>query len=381
MSVLVTHAHNRLAYYTTRILAKHDIKVTCASEFPLATCYFSRYSTDHFTYPSPWKQPEQFVEKIIEEIERRDIEVLMPVHREGYVLSKYKEELDYIVNFPYSPYPDVVSVNDKRDYIETAARAGLKTPRTIAPNSLNHLKEMAPILQYPAVIKLPRSHGRIGMSTVKDPTDLIDTYAKTLHRFRISAKDEHPIVQEYVRGTDIDIQMLFNHGKLRAKFSMLFPRYFYRFEYENKEATESLLRLGKHLKWHGVISGTPIIEEDTGVAYLVDVNPRFSGALGFANMCGVELPYLLYRMAIEGDIESVLDYRRGLESRYFWGEMCDAFKSINRGEWKQASDILTCKAPLDYWDKTDPLPFFTIPAYTLTQLIRTGKLQPLVEKY
>jgi hypothetical protein len=32
MSVLITHAHNRLAYYAARCLAKHGIKITCASD-------------------------------------------------------------------------------------------------------------------------------------------------------------------------------------------------------------------------------------------------------------------------------------------------------------------------------------------------------------
>jgi hypothetical protein len=104
MSVLVTHAQIRTAYYVTRCLAKNGIKVVCASEFPLAASFFSRYCIDHFTYPSPWKRPEQFVQKIVNEIKERDIDVLMPVHREGYILAKYKDQLERHVKFPSPEY-------------------------------------------------------------------------------------------------------------------------------------------------------------------------------------------------------------------------------------------------------------------------------------
>jgi predicted ATP-grasp superfamily ATP-dependent carboligase len=387
MSVLVTHAHNRLAYYTTRILGKHDIKVVCASEFPLATCFFSRYCTHHFTYPSPWEQPKQFIDKVIEEIEKQEIDVLMPVHREGYILSKYKDILDQHVKFPYSPYAKIVSVNDKKMLTEIAKKASVRTPKTATPSNLDQIKETTHNLRFPTVIKLRRGHGGRGMSIVKDPTQLTDKYLRTLKRFKISSPEDYPIIQEYIQGEYESLGMLFNHGKLRAKFSTKgHPTRVqdYRYLYEadgDPGPTEALTKLGDHLKWHGIIHGGFITEKDTDLTYLLDINPRFWGGTSFAALCGIEFPYLLYQIAMEGDVEPELDYQEGLKGRWFWGDLSNIPKYTQTREWKKIYAILTCREPLDFWDQTDPLPFFILPIYYLTQALNTGTMLPLIEKY
>ncbi len=380
MSVLVTHGHNRLAYYATRCLAKHDIKVTSASEFPLAATFFSKYCTDHFTYPSPWKQPDQFVQKMIEEIERRDIDVLMPVHREGYVLAKYKDELDDHVEFPYSPYSKIVSVNDKKTMIDVAEKAGVRTPKTIAPSNLDQVKETESTLQFPVLIKLRRSYGGIGMSQVNSQSRFTETYLKTVQRFRLST-GEYPIIQEMIRGTSASIEMLLDQGKLVAEHGIGKTRYYARYGYEDPEAIESLHRLGKHLNWHGMLSASLVIEKDTKTTYFTDINPRFSGALGHAILSGVELPYLLCQIAVDRNVKPVTHHNRDMKARYLWGDLSHIPKYIRSQDWEQVLDIITSRSKLDFWDKSDPAPFFTIPAYHLSLLIQYGTMQPLIEKY
>jgi biotin carboxylase len=385
MSTLITHAHNRLAYYATRILAKHGIKVTCASEFPLAATFFSQYCTDHFTYPSPWTKPKKFVDRIIEEIERRDIEVLMPVHREGYILARYKDTLDRYVKFPYSSYSKISSINDKKTMNETATKLGVRTPSTATPDNMSQVKEVENTLQFPVLIKLRRGHGGIGMTKVDNPSQLSSAYLKTLNRHKISKPTDHPIIQEWIEGKNLQSGMIFNQGRLRAKYSQLSPTdsltYTSRVEHENQEATDSLKRIGEHLDWHGPLSATFVLDEENNLPYLTDINPRFCGNLSSAEMSGVEMPYLLYRIATEGDVEPKLEYKRGLISRCFWRDMSRAVKGIRRRQWGPTYRILIKDGKPDFWEPQDPLPFLTLPIYTFSQLIRTGTLHPLLEKY
>ena len=381
MSVLVTHAHNRLAYYTTRCLAKHGIKVTCASEFPLAASFFSRYCTDHFTYPSPWTKPEHFVEKIIEEIKKRDIEVLMPVHREGYILAKTKDRLEELVTFPYSSYEKIISICDKRILNDTARKAGVRTPKTLTPHNIDGIEEAGSTLRFPVILKLPRSHGRIGASIVNEPEELVDAYLKTVRLFNLQSSTDQPIIQEFISGEVIEWEMLFNHGKLRAKHSYLTPRDYLRIEFEDQLASRDLNKLGAYLKWHGILSGSLIVEDGTCQSYLTDVNARFNGGLSLAIMSGVEFPHLLYRMAINEEVDPILNQKKGLTNRWLWGDLADIPKNIRKNKWNKIIEILSCQAPLDFWEKNDPTPFFTIPIYYLTQLIRHGTMQPLIEKY
>ena len=381
MSVLVTHAHNRLAYYATRCLSRQGIKVTCASEFPLAACFFSRYCTDHFTYPSPWKHPDLFVKKVINEIEKRDIEVLMPVHREGYILSKYKDVLDQQARFPYPSYSKIVSVNDKMMMIDIAEKAGFKTPTTIAPNSLQQVKEAKSILHFPVLIKLRRGHGGIGMTLVNNPKDLVDEYRQTLQKFKPSTEEEYPIIQEYIQGHYVSPRMLFNHGRLRAKHSISKIREEVRTEYKDPKATSATQKLGENLNWHGMINTNLIIKENTDQPYLFDLNPRLDGSISHAIISGIKFPYLLYRMAIDGDIEPALDYERNRKTRFFWGDLFNIPKFIQKRKWKEIGKIMTCQATPEFWDPTDPIPFLAIPIYSLVTLLGHGTMQPLIEKY
>lgn len=385
MSVLVTHAHHRLAYYTARCLAKHGIEVTCGSKFPLAACFFSKYCTDHFTYPSPWEHPDLFVGKVIEEIEKRDIEVLMPVYREGYVLSRYKDELDRCTKFLYPSFSDIIAVNDKANLVKIAEDASINIPKTIIPKELDCLEEEKSQLRFPVMIKLRRGHGGIGQSIVKDPSKLVTAYLKTLHNHKITSKEEYPIIQELLTGKKLYLGMLFNHGEPRASFSHHTIRRYrgatHAVQYEDPRANEQLLRLAEHLKWHGIISADFFIEEKTETPYLTDINPRFWGSLYLDIRSGVEFPYLLYRMTIDGDIPPVTEYTKGLQGRWLLGEIASLIENTKKGDWNQVQNILTNQAPIDCWDPNDLTPFFLLPLHPLTRLIRHRTIQPPTEKY
>jgi predicted ATP-grasp superfamily ATP-dependent carboligase len=264
---------------------------------------------------------------------------------------------------------------------EIAQEVGIRVPKTITPSNLDQVREAKSNLHFPVLVKPRRGHGGIGISKVNKPSQLPDIYLKTIRRFNISKPTELPIIQEFIQGKTLEMGMLFNHGELVAKFSYLVPRLFFRLEHEDPESTDTLYRLGKHLKWHGRIHAGFIIEETTHRSYLVDINPRHSGVVGYAIMSGVEFPYLLYRIALDGKVEPVLKYERETTSRWLWGDLYNLLKYIRRGELDQALEVLKCRAPLDFWDPSDPIPFLTLPAYYLTQLFRTGTMQPLIEKY
>ncbi len=387
MSVLVTNAHHRLAYYTARCLAKHSIEVTCASEFPLATCFFSRYCNDHFTYPSPWTNPDQFVEKIIEEIKKRDIEVLMPVHREGYVLAKYKDQLDQHINFPHPTYPQIIAVNDKARLIETANKAEIRIPETAIPNNLDQIEEIKTQLQFPVIIKLRQGHGGIGQTIVQNPTNLEAVYLKVLNKYKITKKEEYPIIQQYLPYQTISVSILFNHGNPRSKFGLFHPeadgiiRFGYYIGNEHQDAEETLCRLATHLNWHGALNSQFKLDPKGGPPYLLDINPRFSGSLGSAIMDGSEFPYLLYQIATTGDTQPNLKKPKNKPTRWLYGDLSNIPKYLKKGNIEQVLRILTCRATLDFWDPSDPVPFFILPIYNLTQLLKTGTIQPLIEKY
>ena len=62
-------------------------------------------------------------------------------------------------------------------------------------------------------------------------------------------------------------------------------------------------------------------DEGTGRFYLMEVNGRFWGSLQLAIDAGVDFPKLLVAAATGGLPAPALDYRIGVRSRWWWGDV------------------------------------------------------------
>jgi hypothetical protein len=54
---------------------------------------------------------------------------------------------------------------------------------------------------------------------------------------------------------------------------------------------------------------------------LMEINGRFWNSLPLAIASGVDFPFLLYRMAVEGDVAPVHAYRCGVQCRWLLGDL------------------------------------------------------------
>ena len=63
------------------------------------------------------------------------------------------------------------------------------------------------------------------------------------------------------------------------------------------------------------------------------------------------------------------------------GELVSLIENTKKGDWNQVQNILTNRAPIDYWSPNDLIPFFLLPLPPLTRLIRHRTIQPPNEKY
>jgi len=65
---------------------------------------------------------------------------------------------------------------------------------------------------------------------------------------------------------------------------------------------------------------------------LMEINPRFWGSLELAVVSGVDFPYLLYQMAVNGDVEPVTDYKIGKKVRWLLGDFLLFLSTKNKLE-------------------------------------------------
>src|SRR5258705_44770 len=81
------------------------------------------------------------------------------------------------------------------------------------------------------------------------------------------------------------------------------------------------LRLLDALDWQGVAMIECKREHETGRQVVMEINGRFWGSLQLAIDSGVDFPSLLVRCAAGESVPGHRDYRVGVRSRWFWGDV------------------------------------------------------------
>jgi predicted ATP-grasp superfamily ATP-dependent carboligase len=84
---------------------------------------------------------------------------------------------------------------------------------------------------------------------------------------------------------------------------------------------EYAMRLLRRLRWHGVAMVEFKREAGTGIPFLMEINGRFWGSLQLAVDAGIDFPILLVGLYKGGVIQPRQDFRIGIRSRWFLGDV------------------------------------------------------------
>src|SRR5659263_41171 len=156
--VLVTDGRSRASLAVVRSLGKRDLKVTCGEAFNCST-FYSKYS-ERFLYPPPDKQPELFIESILDLVKTKKFEAIIPVRDDAtLLLSKNKDLFKDIVNIPVADYETLCIGRDKSQTIKLALKNNVPCPKTYFPENANDLLRFQDELEFPLVIKPHESSG------------------------------------------------------------------------------------------------------------------------------------------------------------------------------------------------------------------------------
>lgn len=179
--------------------------------------------------------------------------------------------------------------------------------------------------------------------------------------------------------------MLFNQGEPRAICAYKNIRVFpitggpstARVSIRHPKMEKYAITLLKELDYHGVAEVEFIVDKKTKEPFLMEVNPRFWGSVNQAIRAGVDFPFLLYTMAMEGDVQPVFTYKVGIKTRWMLG---DSRALVDYIRTKKRVEILKDFFKLygQYYDDisfSDPLPTIMEIMIPIMNFIKTGKLK------
>lgn len=332
MSVLVTNASGAKGLVVTRSLGKNNIDVTNTDSETYSAAFFSRYSKNYFLTPPAAKYPDEFIEATLNYIKNNNIDLLMPVNSvETLLISKYKDMFTQHTNLPFEDYSKMIKLHDKGKLSEVAEELNIPIPKTYKIEDLEEVEGLSNKLHFPVVIKLKNSTSSKGIEYAHSQKEFILKYKETVTKFNLTPLN-YPLVQEYIPGEGYGVSLLMNHGDLRALFAHRRLREYpitggpstLRESIRHPEMEEIAIKLMEYFDWYGVAMVEFKLNKHTNKPFMIEVNPRFWGSLNQAIYSGVDFPYLLYKMAIDGDIKPVLEYKVGVKTRI----MMNDFRSI-----------------------------------------------------
>ena len=306
-----------------RSLGARGFHVTVGEKTRLATALFSRYCSGRMIYPSPSGKRELFLDCLEDELARGGYDALFPMEWTTQALLTdpfNRRRFERYTRIPFVNADLADLVNDKADLMRYAKTCGVDVPETIFMKGNEDLGRIADTIDYPVVIKPRISSGSRGLVYADDRSKLLENYPAVHERYPF------PIIQEYIPGSEVyGVAMLLNfQSQVRASFVYKRLRSYpvaggpstLRVSVKRGDLSDIAGHLLQSLKWTGVAHVEFKIDPRNGRPKLLEVNPRFWGSLALAIEAGIDFPFLLYKLAVEGDVEPVNDYAKGVMCRW-----------------------------------------------------------------
>lgn len=344
-NVLVLDGMWNKSLAAVRSLGIRGMRVTAGEHTVFAASIFSRYCARRVIYPSPASSPARFMRWLLRELRSRPYDMVMPTeYSTQQLLAANREKIIELTRLPVAEETLTANIHNKAWLLRHAMAAGIPCPAT---EFFDDVTRLHADFEYPVVIKPRESSGSRGIVIVKTKDEFIPAY-KAVH-----ARYPNPLVQEYIpNGGAYGVGALFNRScEPRAAFVYKRLREYpvsggpstLRESVRNNEIKDLALHLLKSLGWTGLAHVEFRVDSRDNKPRLMEVNPRVWGSMHLPVISGMDFPYLLYRMAMDGDIKPQWFYKTGVRCR--WLVHGDALHLL--------SQLCRLKLPPGFFERND----------------------------
>lgn len=302
MAVMVLDGHSRAAVETVQSLGQAGVSVDVSAETDECLAFHSKYVRRKFHQPS---QPfsSVFVNWLQSLDAKHGYELIVPCTEASLLGLRNVPAGDRLRTKAVLPSDEALDIAlDKQRTHQLAARLGLSVPESVLIESAENIPA---VNQYPVVLKPVRSKLNVGGELVTLAPIIASNEAQRSSWLNRWLPLTAVIQQEYLVGRGLGVELLFERGQEVWHFahqrihelpltggastyrrSLLPPA----------QALADSRKLLRALEWHGVAM-VEFKVDARGVAWLMEINPRFWGSLALSIDAGVNFPAGLLRMA------------------------------------------------------------------------------------
>lgn len=375
--VLLINANNNVALTIARGLGHAGVPVCGVGWDNGGVGLHSRYFTSRTRINDYMSLTEDTLKRIVSDTGARHI---MGMDEEVLLhLNNFREELESSAKFLFPENSVLIRAFDKAITLQYAEKLGIDCPKTTQIKWAEDVEEIIGGVRFPVVLKYPTSnranlppHLRFAYRIIAGHPELKDVLEGCIHH------GVFPLVQEYIRGNGIGVELCLYNGEVVAAFQherihelpLSGGASVYR---KSVPLSNNLLRqsvaLLRMMDWDGVAMVEYRKDPETGRIVLMEVNGRFWGSLPLAVKAGVNFPFVLYQTLGQGLNVRPISYRENVKVkqsgghiRWLWQALIvrrrlppEGFMTRRRVLWEF---ILSCDPRVGFdveeWD--DPIP-------------------------
>jgi protein-tyrosine-phosphatase/predicted ATP-grasp superfamily ATP-dependent carboligase len=322
--VLVLGKDTRAALSVIRSLGRRGLEVHVAWCDPRSPAARSRYVSALHRIPPPSLHDVGWRDRLLELLGRENFDLVIPCNDPAILpLQRHRKDLAAFQSTLYLLDDRAFRVAfDKLESYELARSLGIPVPRRVHASHLEDLPRVLASFSLPVLVKprasftVERLASKHHVRWARSPQELTSLVQACLPLGAVA-------VEERVSGRGVGVEVLAHQGEVLVAFQHVRLHEppggggsSYRRSAELDpgllQATQTLL---KALGYTGVAMVEFKVDSDRGTWAFIEINARFWGSLPLALAAGVDFPYYLYEMWVEGKREFPSGYRRGIYCR------------------------------------------------------------------
>lgn len=360
-SVLITVGENNLLMFVVHCLSQvKGIKIYIIGRKEFSDIKHSNKISNYTYYPN-LNEGVNWVEGIKKEIEKFNIDLIMPIDEYGIRKTiKYRNlivPLCKVVILPSLESFDIA--NDKELLWKHMQEHEIPCPKTYLGSEM--LNE--DIISFPVLIKPIEGGGGKGIFTIKDKEAYRDYFLDNKINYSY-------LIQSYVTGYDIDCSVLCDKGQVLAytiqKGTLVgendfVPKIGVEFLI-NEELLAIVKKLMLSLNWSGLAHIDMRFDKNDNTFKVIEINPRCWESIEASEIAGVNFPYLHALKSLNFEF----DKPKYKQVKYL--NLLGLSKTFKNNKWFLFNfRFILNNTPVKYFKK-DPLPLLYIIYYKIKSL-------------
>ncbi len=384
MRVLITGLFEPAALFAIRRLSELGHEVVAAEGHRLAYAGFSKHVARRVRVPNMRHAPRRYAEAVLHEIEAGNYDIYFPSFEEIILLSHERERIQTATRTAMMDTQTLLTLHDKARLDRMAREIGVATPTTYAPRNMAEAKEILASVPLPAIIKMHQTSSAAGLRQASTRKELETYYAEVI-RVNELPENDLPLIQEPIVGPTTCTLHLCDHGRVLGEVMYQGIRTMPRSggttvcresrpDPACHEAAEKMIR---HLGFHGFCGFDFVIQEGTGIPFLVDGNCRITPGAAMAYYGGCDLVEAWLRMVMGEKVAPLPSTRSGVRTKIGFGDFVWLLESYvgSFKDWRGERALRKAwwadrRVPDDIASRSDPMPIVMLWVYILTNLYK-----------